>query len=557
MSEISGVYRNRLLVRISSAGGMCKSSGNSISENKELSNTIRDAVQRFLKEGSAGLLLKTEISKIDGVWIGDDENNYMIVTDIYGKLPIYVYEHNNAVVLFSHFDELLDEVPGILLTLDIVGIWESMIYGMAIDKRTIFNEIKLLGPASVLLINKNSGRMSNRYYDNLSFSKNQETSKERVGKTVAELLQSVLSQYKIDHCLLPLSGGVDSRLLAASLTKVLGPDNITALSFASRRNSYELVYAKRVCEMLGIKDWRHHILTPQSYTRSLQVFPKRTGGMISIAHGHLYDALVTRSPEWEGMTLVSGAFADAAGGYGAQDPRIVSTELSSSFYCRHLDKMNGALDLGNTANEILNDISNIYNRWKNDSSIETFNEFSYINQRQTRLLFAQSLLYQDILPVVQPYSDGSLSQYLLGLPYEIRHYKQSIRYAIRHIDKRLFDLPDISSLLRRKYPRDYYHHFVSKVVNNSARVLTTLSNDKTLFFSPYQTECQDYYLRTYHRNLAIESLNMFLQKGIISGGQFKLLADKPYKQYGGGIQTAIQYSAITIAPTFRLLGIGS
>lgn len=545
------VFENKMLLQIQFGNNLFKYERLCSSKYYKNCDIEFSFVNQFLREDKNKNLLKNILSKINGVLIGEDDNYVIIVTDHYGILPIYMYTEKNKIVLFSHFNEFKELKNDIVLSIDQIGVWEQIIHGLPLNDRTIYNEIKLLSPASIFCINKITGSLKRIFYDNITFPISSDANSELVGKNIEELLSIFFSRQNIEHCLLPLSGGIDSRLLAASLSKIYGSDKITAITFASSKNSYEFIYAKKVCEILGIKDWRFHLLTPDSYLRSLNVFPHRTGGMLSVAHGHLYDVLSTKNKEWEGMTLISGAFADAASGYATEDPKLSCTSLENSNYFQNLEKLNKNLVLGNIKSEITNDLQNIFLRWKDNSSIKSFNEFVYINQRQSRLLFTQSLLYQDLIPVLQPFCDNTVSEYLLSLPFEMRHFKQSLRYSIEFFNKELFNLPDISSIYRRKYLRDYYHLYRGKIFNNVAMMLTILFNDHHLFFSPYQTESQDFYLRRFHRQLVIDSIKYLLSRGILNENNMKILIEKPFKQYGGGFLTAAQYSIITMARAFN------
>jgi len=88
-------------------------------------------------------------------------------------------------------------------------------------------------------------------------------------------------------------------------------------------------------------------------------------------------------------------------------------------------------------------------------------------------------------------------------------------------------------------------------MNNSARLLTRASGNRRLFFSPFQTECRDYNLRTVHRAAALRALEELHQWGILTGHQRSELSRPPAKQHGG-ILTVAQYWAPTVAEGPRL-----
>jgi len=503
------------------------------------------------RKGSFDSQILTTMCGVCGSILQKDNDNIYIVTDTYGMLPVYFYRGKNGFCFFTHFPDFLSSMSSPSLTPDPTGISEAMFFDIFINGRTIFKEIQMLPQGSIICWNSRNSELSITPYYNYSFDSRKRVTETDVGEQIAERLENVLRKTYSDHFLLPLSGGVDSRLLAAAMTRVYGPENITALSFAAHPKSYECVYAKEVCEILGIKDWQTHILTPDSYMRSLKYFPERFGGNLSVAHGHLFDGIKSRERDFKGMTLVSGAFADAVGGYGAKAPGLEMSDQRDSHYYRHLIKLDAVLDFKSIKNKISDDIEAVFIKWKNGSSVETFDEYAYITQRQPCVLFTQSLLYKDVIPVMQPFADYDLSEFFFGLPYELRSYKKATRAAIHFYSQKLSSLADVSSKMISDSFRDTYRVYRGKVMNNACRIMTTLTNDRRLFFSPYQTESQDYNLRTSHREMAINAMTVLRDYGIIRDDQLRVLTRKPYKQFGGGVMPCAQYWAITITEALK------
>ncbi len=494
-------------------------------------------------------VLEEALKGICATLLVSNEQQVIILTDAYGILPIFCYKSIHSYVYFSHFNDLIKVINTSELSPDKNGIWEALLYDSSIYKRTIFSEISHIPPGTHITIDLISGDIQMQKYSNLSFPAIQGIDSHQAGKSVAEKLKNAFAAQSNHKFLLPLSGGVDSRLLAAALVDVHGPECITALSFACKESSYELRYAKEVCDILGIKDWRPYILNSSSYMRSLDLFPGRLGGNLSISHGHLFNALCDKAESFIGMTLVSGAFADAAGGFHASPKTAASTSLEHSHYYQHLSSMAKIISLEDVFDPIHADIQSTYSSWKDGSSIETFDEYFYVTTRQPRVIFTQSLLYRDFLPVIQPFTNPELSSFMFGLPYSCRSFKESIRSAIAVLSPQLATLPDISSKMARKTASQSYHIYKGKILNNMARIATRAFFDKCLFFSPYQTECQDYNLRTTHRRSILSAFATLEKRKLISHDQTTVLSKKPYKQFGGGILPCVQYWALTISRT--------
>ena len=489
-----------------------------------------------------------------GVWIGRNTENLIIYTDIYGTLPSYLYKSEELVAVFTHFQDLFENFNDIKLTPDPVGITEALFFDNSINLSTNFKEIQFLPPASIISIGLCNNEVSIFSYNSFSFSELGIMSHVEVGKNIAEKLLKALRGIKTDRILLPLSGGIDSRLLAAALTKIYDPKSITAVSFACKKSSYEIKYAHSTCEILGIKDWRFNQLTEKSYIGSKNILPYLLGGGLGIQHGHLYSTLLSLNlPRIESYTLVSGAFADAAGGYGVQPVTSKYHEVEQSFYFKRLLKIDNWVRFDGVQEMIKKDIIELYTSWLKGSIINSFDEYCYFTQRQSRCLFTQSLIYKDILPVCQPYTDTDLSEFLIRLPFKYRKFKRGIRSALKYLNPELYKLPDISSLLPNESKKEIIYLYKGKVLNNTCRILTWLTKDRYLFFSPYQTECQDYLLRTSHRQMALEAMQVLQQYGLLTYEQATKLNQKPHKQFGGGLLPTAQYWAITIASVLNKL----
>lgn len=501
--------------------------------------------------------VKNLTKKINELMINSDicriySNNgsVKIITDRFGRLPIYYYKDEKNLCIFTNFSTFFNTNFEKKLEVDSTGVWEASLFDIFLGSRTIFKNVKLIPTGSICTFDAHNNLSIEKYF-NYDFPKSMTFNEEEVVEAVIESLSSSLLKTNSDHFLLPLSGGIDSRLLAAILTKLFNPNKITAISFAAHPSSYEFRYAKRTCDILNIKDWRPILLTPDSYLRSLEVFPNRCGGNLSIAHGHLFDTIRQNSEEFSFMTLVSGAFADAAGGYGAKNISFREERSNDSNYYKYFEKFDKELSLTEHRDLILHEFEMNFDEWKQGCSIETFDEYLYVKTRQPRVLFTQSLLYTDILPVFQPFADSKVADLLFALPFEFRQYKKAFRLAIKQINPKLFELRDISSKMVNENFSDLLHIYRGKILNNTARLMTEACSDKILFFSPYQTENQDYNLRTCHRKLIIDSLDILREFKVINSQQQKILSQKPYKQFGGGVLTTFQYWSITIADTIK------
>ena len=81
---------------------------------------------------------------------------------------------------------------------------------------------------------------------------------------------------------------------------------------------------------------------------------------------------------------------------------------------------------------------------------------------------------------------------MLDSPFDLGEVKGLIVQDIQYLNPDLYKLPEISSKMIQDTWHDMFHVYRGKVINSLSRIATLATMDRHLFFSPYQTECQDY-----------------------------------------------------------------
>jgi asparagine synthetase B (glutamine-hydrolysing) len=134
------------------------------------------------------------------------------------------------------------------------------------------------------------------------------------------------------HIVLPLSGGYDSRLLASMLTE---KEKVRAFTYGisdNQKNSYEVVYARKAAEILGLS-WQQISLSGNNYTKHIDDWIKLYG-CSTHAHGMYHMEFYDKFKESlePGSIWLSGIFGDAWAG------KIPYTDVSG-FTARDLPKL--------------------------------------------------------------------------------------------------------------------------------------------------------------------------------------------------------------------------
>lgn len=137
--------------------------------------------------------------------------------------------------------------------LDWQGITGYMAIGYFPDDTTFVTDVKIFNPASSYCIEDGKGVVSKKRYWNWSQSRG-DSSEEEINEQIRYVLRSSLSvSTSGQRVCIPLSGGLDSRLLGGELTRnTFSYTAISGLSYGYTNNSKELAIARELAGKLNI-----------------------------------------------------------------------------------------------------------------------------------------------------------------------------------------------------------------------------------------------------------------------------------------------------------------
>jgi asparagine synthase (glutamine-hydrolysing) len=173
-----------------------------------------------------------------------------IFNDRFGFRHLYLY-HDDNIFMFSPEIKALYQYEDLIKTTNSHGISDFFVYFYHLGNRTFFKNIKLLPPATILKIK--GAKISMKTYWSPVYSNKKRSL--RINDTAEQGFH--LFEQSVKRCvvqnkktLVPLSGGLDSRLILA-VAKGLSSD-ITTITFGnSKCMDYKL--AGRVCDVLGME----------------------------------------------------------------------------------------------------------------------------------------------------------------------------------------------------------------------------------------------------------------------------------------------------------------
>lgn len=183
----------------------------------------------------------------------------VVCNDRLGFKPLYIYTDKTA-FLFSPEIKGFLAYPGFIKDVDEHGVADYFNYSYHMGEKTMFKHVKLLTPATCIVIGngviKSHTYWKPKYTDTLTREDLPyciETGYEGFMKSVQ---RRTAGSKKM---LIPLSGGLDSRFIAAA-AKGLGAEVRTA-TFGSK-GCLEHEIAKKVCSVLGIDEPRLVVIRP-------------------------------------------------------------------------------------------------------------------------------------------------------------------------------------------------------------------------------------------------------------------------------------------------------
>ena len=483
---------------------------------------------------------------IQGVIFGSSETCCMIASDRFGSVPIYSYQTPSRSVFSTNLANIFEYVLS-PLSIDRAAMWESVLIDMPLAPRTLFQEIRQITPGTMIVLDFADWSVLETDYYNFTFPSVPTHSVEQSVDCLIDVLRTKLQEIAHEPLLLPLSGGVDSRLLAAMLCDLVSPDDIHAVTFAFGKQSLEWSLAKEVCRRLAIKRHTFHPITPECYTAALPDFMEKFGGGVSVFHAHLYSFLVS-SPEVRNRRLVSGFFADAAAGYASAPPQETEAKLRDSGYYVAFEFWNKKFSVPYMS-DIVEDLRNVFKSWQSGSSISSFHEYVYVSQRQQQLLFSLASMYRTLVPVEMPYAMPSVANALFAMPYSVRQFKGGIRRATAKVAPKLAGLSDVSSKPRRATWKERLGSLPLRLWHRMTIAGAMATRDLVNLPDFGKTETHAQSLRTCHRDLLLSSIEFLQRVDLIGAEPASVLRARSYDYHF----PVPQYRVISLAHLIQYL----
>jgi Asparagine synthase len=443
----------------------------------------------------------------NGIQLIETEEHVYIYTDPFRTVPVFITTLiDETILVFSGFDKVY-KLDGIDKTVDPAGFWEIILFGTGLWTRTLYLNIKQMPSAAKLTIDRSTGKYSIfRYWDyNVELDPTLTSSEQISDGLLAALDLAFADLQPSDSYLSGLSGGLDSRVNVAMLSRHVSKSKIKSFTFGFDPNILEHKFAISIAKELDLAKPDFFKLNPSNYQNALSYLPKNSGGQISINHCHILEYFNQNKEDYEDSLFVSTYFTDALFGYACPERKNIDTSQD----CGYFKRLNSSTFIAKEIKDLIaDDINNLLAGYDNSrSNYGNIDEYTYIIERNHKFHMYLGFLQGKILTSQSIYANYDLLCYCLSIPIELRFGKKIIdRLLERHFPSiRLDRLESISS---RSFsagissaPGKYrlqktanYLSFRGRNIANS--FLRQYINPRYQLFNKYQTEEQEKTLRT-------------------------------------------------------------
>lgn len=446
-----------------------------------------------------------------GIWDARDQS-LTLINDRMGVHYLYYFVTANRLVFGPEMKALLCD-PTIRRTVDASAVADFFSFGCILGSKSFVSDIKLMSPGSILRYK--DGRLSSHTYWDLPFH---EDPAKRSTRDYVEELHQIMDRVierqtdRVPRCGIALSGGLDSRIVAAYVSRRL--NSVSTFTFGDPTTD-EAKLAERVARIIGSQ---HHPVrySLEDFTDAFQKMVWLNEGLINTSeHYHLGKALgkdVDAAFCGSGGDEISGRLLTKAI-CRAKDLGVVKRTIFSNYSRRVLP--------GNNLAELF---SESYGKMLNGQARGNFEaSFSTIRTRvpanfyqhhfmRTKLWREHSRINDMARLYVRyryPYFDYELIDFFLKLPPEMRLHERVYRGVLIQKFPKLADLPlpvRRVSVKREQHLRGYYalrNRIGSLVLGNFYGALRTIAPPEAEI--RYNVEAYRGPLRTLVRSLVLES----------------------------------------------------
>ena len=235
------------------------------------------------------------------------KNKIVIENDWLGSIPVF----------YNEKDYIISTIPNICLNdklLDEESFINFCEFGYSVFERTPFKNVKFLRHYSSIVIE--GDRMRIKYKDDPVMNPNlfvKTSNSDEVIESIKKYIKNVENKIS-GNIIIPTSGGYDSRLL-----NLMVEDKSRILSYTyglskKQNQSYEVVFARKISEILNIKWEQIHLSNYNDYINDWHKLYGFSSHLHGMYHIEFFKKIISSKPFTNNSTLLSGIIGDAWSG---------------------------------------------------------------------------------------------------------------------------------------------------------------------------------------------------------------------------------------------------
>lgn len=279
------------------------------------SNSQAELFAHFYEEVGEQFVSQLNGAFAAAIW-DQGQHRLLLLNDHLGLYPLYYLYNPQRIFSFASGVRALLVIPNLPRNLDHIALAQFLTFDHMLDDRTLLEQVKLLPPASILRFENGQTHLQN--YWHLQYLEHYPI--QHVDEYQEELL-SCLRQASERQMPGPhpagvlLSGGLDSRVIAALLNQNRTNETIRTFTFGSPKCD-DVRYAKEISAKLGFQH-RFYPLKPDYLIDKAMQGVRCTDGMQNVVHMHTLANLDAQAEEAE--IIYKGFLGDALMGYGISE----------------------------------------------------------------------------------------------------------------------------------------------------------------------------------------------------------------------------------------------
>ena len=488
---------------------------------------------------------------VNGLQLIDRDGVIEIYNDPFRSVPLFIArDASGELIIFSKFEHFYN-IQFIDKSIDQAGFWEIIFFGSGLWTRTLYKNVQQMPAATCLTINKSEDQFSIKRYWNYSVKEDSsiQTIEEAADRMYVILDKIFASLDKSKSYILGMSGGLDSRITLAFLSKHISKNKIRLFTYGFDENILEYQYAKDIAKSLAVSEPVFHQLNIRSYREALNYLPTMSGGQISINHSHIIDYL--KNTTLGGLTQISTYFSDAVFGFDCVYPKHLD-DIDNNYYAEIIRSIpHISLDIKKI---MINDSLNIFLGFDTNSNFSSLDEFKYVTERNQKFHMLLAHIQGRFLDMLPIYANMELLNYCLAVPIKFRQNKKIIdilldKYFVnistrdfKNISSRDFKNISYRFQWKSKYAGLISWHFF-RALNRVNSILRVVTRGKIQLINKYQTEEHERLLYSDFRVDLNLATSKFVDLGILSKAQKDEFDRLPIRSSG----VAERYALISLS----------